>query len=376
MLKVLSAIAEQRLGYKFGRPQHIGKKSLSVVVPILRTTSLNRQYVSFPETDKVLVFDTGKIDEMEAENTSDENVFVRSGTLFRGETQERALQRSAVLFPHKKSRLNVRCVHATRGINPNAKTGYGGITPLAFDQQVYSKGYTPGDQSSYWASAKSTAQKFSSMTSKGMSAGAEPKAQPGANPSLRAQTFNANSSLYALHDDGITWGGGGLIGADSGLIGGTESVGADAFDAGPGMDNLAAHLDEFSVHFDDLLSKVKCEKDQAGIAILTEKGVETVEFFDHGLSWKALHEAAIKRVGSHLVGHDQEEVFEYKPEHAVKQINRILALDWETNRIYEHKPSNGEPSVLITGLSCDDFVGEAVELGNALIHLVLLKKAA
>jgi len=138
-------------------------------------------------------------------------------------------------------------------------------------------------------------------------------------------------------------------------------------------DDLVGNFNEFSLHFESLLSKVKRITNQVGLALINQNGVETVEFFDHQLSWKALHECAIKRLGSNIVDPGNASVFEYKPENAIRAVNEVLGMDYKTNRIYHHRPSNGEPEVEITGLTAKEYVGEAVELNGSLVHLVLLK---
>lgn len=383
MLKMLAALAEQKLGYSYGKPLRIDDKSLAVVLPILRETSLHRQYTTFPETDKVMVFDSGKIDVMDVENGTEENIFVRSGTLFRGSTQTRALQRSAVLFPHKKQTLSVRCVHQTHGISAKAKTTYGGIVPLAFDQMNYDAGYKPKDQQAYWSNAQKTTQHFMKATGK------TPPAPKGGQNSmgLRRRSMMRSSepeegvnfmNTGGLDSSGLMYSSSDCAAGPIGAAGAAGPVGDQAFfssaNAFTGSDDLAKHFDDFSMHFDEVLSKVKLVENQAGLALINANGVETIEFFDHKLSWKALHESAVKRLGSNIVQQDSEQVFEYKPENAVKAVNRVLAMDWKTTPIFHHRPSNGEPDVEITGLSADGFVGEAVELNGSLIHLVLLRQ--
>jgi hypothetical protein len=373
-MKILETVASERHGYRYGKPLRIDEKFLSVVLPIIRETTLKRQYTTLIETDKVLVFDTGRIDVMEADNQSDENVFVRSGTIFRGATQERALQRSIVLFPGKKTQMPVRCVHMSRGINPSAKAQkYDDITPLHFDQANYAKGYTPKDQSTFWANVQKTTAHMKAMQGKGQSLGSKKasghKLMRSHHASEQVTSFYAGTvGSSAEYCD--------LIGSDAGLIGHEEPAadfygGAASF--GGGQDDLAKEFDSFAMHFDDVLSKVERQENQAGLALITQAGVETIEFFDHQLSWKALHEAAVKRIGSNALKQDDSSVFEYKPEAAVKAVNKILELDWEENRIYEHKPSNGEPHVKVTGLSAKDYVGEVVEIAGDAMHVTILK---
>src|SRR5262245_58176552 len=381
-MKLIDAVVSESQGFRYGEPQRLNEQSLTVILPIIRQTSLARNYVTFPECpDKVLVFDTGRIDVMEADNQTDQNVFMRSGTLFKGATQERALQRSVFLFPKEKSNLSVRCVHAHRGINSGSKVSYGGVTPLHFDQKVYTENYTPAAQSKYWKSVEETTEMYAKLTGKAPQAHGKGQSASG-NLRRRASAGGPIGSAGGSHHESeITYGAPIMSSSVSGTSG-SDFVGFaethDAFFAGstPGSDDLASHLDDFSTNFDDLLSKLERSENQVGIGLITQAGVETIEFFDHQASWKALHESAIKRIGSHVVSKADPSVFEYKPEMAKKQINKILQLDWDTKTIWKHQPSNGEPHVKLTGLSADGFVGEAMEVNRSLIHLVILKRAA
>ena len=102
--------------------------------------------------------------------------------------------------------------------------------------------------------------------------------------------------------------------------------------------------------------------------------MQTVELFDVPVSWKALHTDAVKRLGPDLAKPDKSGVFEYKPEVAVREVKKVLDVGYEENTIYQHKPSNGEPGVTITGLTNEKFVGEVVEMDDRVVHLVLIRR--
>jgi hypothetical protein len=343
MLRQFEPIAEQKLGFSFAIPVRDDENSLCVVVPILRETSMKRQYITFPETPQCLVFDCGTIEAMEADNKTDENVFFRSGTIFTGPTQARALQRSTLVFPRTKRKLSVRCVHRTHGIRSGAVGNYSGLTPHEFDKKVYDSGFKPKGQHEYWDCAVHTTNMMKSM----MSNPIEEHFQP----SFETPRARVSHRRY---------------GPQSALGTPTQKMYA--------ADDLANNIGAFSTHFDEILSKVKKVDHQAGLALITQKGVETIELFDHEDSWKALHEAAVKRLGSNIVQKDDETVFDYKPRLAHRQICRVLALDWQETPIFEHRPDNGEPHVKVIGLSAEDFVGELFEVNDTMIHVLLLKK--
>lgn len=350
--QLFADIINEQGGYKYGQPKRVDEKSLTVLLPIIRETTHKRNYTTFPEVDNVLVFDTGKIDEMDAENKGEGPVFIRSGTLFKGATQERALQRSEVVMSKSKRKLSVRCVHQTRGIQHNATVTYGGITPTNMHKKCYTSGFTPKDQYAYWKNVhdESTVMSRCATGGRGMSAG-----------SVHAETSDSPQVQWL---SGNLPGGHEVYNANTPFTAFTQKT-----------DDLASNLDKFAKDFEKILSKVKLEENQAGTALITDDGVQTIEVFDHPESWKALHHAAVKSMGTELVKEDDKSVFEFKPEHAKGMVNKVLSMDWQQNTIYNHESNNGDPAVRITGITAKGYVGEVVEIGGTIAHIVVLKQA-
>jgi hypothetical protein len=145
---------------------------------------------------------------------------------------------------------------------------------------------------------------------------------------------------------------------------------------GSAQDNLKQNFDDFARSFDEILSKARLHDNQVGLALITDTGCKTIELFDLAASWESIHKDAVKRMGTELLrGSDNSSVFEYKPENAVNAVRKVLGLDYQTNLIYEHKPSNGEPHVAIFGLTASRFVGEIVEVDGRVVHLNILETA-
>src|SRR5262245_31453545 len=190
---ILQLISEESMGFRFGKPERPNEASLACILPILRETSQERQYITLPETENVLVSDSGTINKINLKNASKKNVFVRSGTIFEGKgTQSRALTRSAVLFPGTEVALDVRCVHQTHGIRGGAEFKYGGITPLAVDASLYAAGYRPQDQHTVWNAVRKTTASMRAMAGVPKPAHAQPS-RP--NPMLR-RMIRASSAEF------------------------------------------------------------------------------------------------------------------------------------------------------------------------------------
>lgn len=374
---ILQAISEESMGFRFGKPERPNESSLACILPILRETSQVRQYITLPETEQVLVFDSGTINKVNLKNTSKSNVFVRSGTIFEGKgTQSRAIMRSAVLFPGTEVALDVRCVHQTHGIRSGAEFKYGGITPFSVDARVYAAGYRPQDQHATWNAVRQTTSSMRAM------AMAETPERPVPVPQSAPRPASLLSRLFS---------GSGGTGRTA-----VEEMSAPLQSPAPpsppmpaapameefyrghvqGTDNLKENFDEFTRSFDSILSKARLHENQVGLSLITDTGCKTVELFDLAASWEAIHKDAVKRMGTELLrGPDNTNVFEYKPENAINAVRKVLGLDYKTNLIYEHKPSNGEPHVAIFGVTASRYVGEIVELDGRVVHLNILETA-
>lgn len=395
----LSQVAEERRGFKFGEPHRLEPNSLSVILPIIRKTSVKRQYVTLPEVEQLVeIIDTGKINRVKINNKSTENVFLRSGTLLRGKTQERATTRSSILFPGKEIEVDVRCVHATKGIKSSESITGKGFTPLSLDQQVYSAGYTPKDQHSYWSGVRSFSLSTQSLRSK---EDTEVHSQSNTQ-ALEAAVLDPNSFMPAQlfagpepvkrplmpgpglvkrplvpgsYENEVSWVGDPLSQTVS--LGQPSSPTMHTlgyYPEQPGDDDLVSVLDEVCSSLDgDILSKIECVENQVGLALISEKGCQCIELFDVSASWRAIHQDAVKRVGAEAARKDEANVFEFKPQYVSNTVAAILSQEFKQNVIFEHRPSNGEPLVRITGLTHDKFVGEVVEVDNRVMHLNIIR---
>ena len=369
---ILQAVADEKLGFKFGKPDRPSESSLACILPILRETSQVRQYITMPETDQVLVTDSGTIYKVNLKNSSKDNVFLRSGTIFEGKgTQSRIITRSAVLFPGMEVALDARCVHASHGIRSGNKFSYGGTVPMDVENAIYGSGFTPRDQHTVWSNVTKTTASMNTRRgvvpaqrrAAGMrSLGIIGRPTPRMDSLIDADRFERsafseqaqNTSCFVSEDFSAR-----ISNPTANQI---------------GSDDLKANFDAFAKDFASILSKARLHENQVGLALITVSGCKTLELFDVPTSWEVLHKDAVKRMGTELLqGEDKTNVFEYKPENAINAAKKVLALDYKTNLIYEHKPSNGEPHVVINGLTSSRYVGEVVELDGRVIHLVILE---
>ncbi len=234
---ILQAISEESMGFRFGKPERPNELSLACILPILRETSQERQYITLPETENVLVSDSGTINKVN-------------------------LTRSAVLFPGTEVALDVRCVHQTHGIRTGAEFKYGGITPLAVDAAVYSAGYRQQDQQTTWNAVRQTSAAMRTMAG---TPEQKPEAALPAEPLLHSVPRPA--PLFRR-----------MISSTPNVPMPPPAEAAHSFYQGE--DNLKQNFDEFARNFDAILSKARLYENQVGLALIMETGCKTVELFD------------------------------------------------------------------------------------------------
>jgi hypothetical protein len=131
--KFMKEVKEEKNGFKFGKVFRFDEESVVAILPILREKEVERKYVVLPEAVDVKIEDTGKIDSAEVTNNGNKPIYIRSGTILKGRTQERATVIGRVVFPNETKVIKVVCVHQTRGISAGAKMDYLGITPSSIN---------------------------------------------------------------------------------------------------------------------------------------------------------------------------------------------------------------------------------------------------
>jgi len=226
LAKLLDAIVEGKDGYRL------------VVIPILRDTDEERDYVTLPEVkDKVTIEDTGSIDKLKVKADVDKPIFVRAGSIFEGKgTQSRAVESNVIVIA--ESTLPVKCVHQSHPIVAKASFDYCGVAP----KPVLSSLVT-GDQTSVWSSVR----------------------------------FYALSASSAPH----------LSSTAHRVVSSTVSVTDSLVDIKRAIRSLDSKMKE-------VLEKVPAFENQVGAVIVSVNGIEGVEVFDHPESWRAHYKEVLE----------------------------------------------------------------------------------
>ena len=314
MNKFLNTIAEEKDKFSFGESWRYSEDSLVAVLPILRDLEKKRGYLLLREPTDVSVSDTGQINRIRINNKGKKPVYIRMGELFTGKSQERMATRSYVVMPQEIVDIEVRCVHASKGIRSGEDMKPNGIAPSTFDSQL-------------------------------------------SNSSFRGRRVSQRD----------TWN---TVGSISASFSTTLSDSTEGF-VSPSMafsDDLRSNLKKFSKQIDKILEKVPYFSNQVGLAMIGTNGVRGVEAFDLKQSWKVLKDDIVQKEGENIAEMKKDSPFEYKKERAVKVVKDVLKLDFEEKVLFKNKDCR------IIGLNSEKYTGEITELNGEVIHFMIVRK--
>ena len=233
--KIMEYLKDDKL--TFGAPWKLTKESLSAAIPLIMKGAPGREYVLIQEVrDKVKLTDTGNINRSTATNKSGKTVFVRKGTLLKGNTQNRGVVIGTVLFPNDIKDVNIQCVHRTSGIVAGASFAtMSTIAPRLVEQAFLNY----SGQIATWSAVASDTRRLNDMA---------------------VQNFETASDN--------------LIGAVEVLSGGGG---------------------RFKEEIEKTLEKIPASlNNQVGMVVIDSKGVYGVELFDHPDSWKAFSDSVAR----------------------------------------------------------------------------------
>lgn len=303
-------IADEKEGFKFGKPWRQSEKSLGIVIPVLRTKKIQRQYKMIEETEKVNIEDTGAIDKVNVKNDDDQNVFMRSGIILAGDTQGRAVVSGAIILPNSTMEVEVKCVHASKGIRSGTKMKVREYAPLRVHKALKSR-----DQGRVWGAVQDHTQAMVGF----MSASAP------------------THQMQSASDD---------------LIGTIEEV------------------ETVKQDIEDAIKDIPLVDQQVGAIIFNSVGIVGFEVFDSDDSWKALHKKVLAKYSDILQQKQEEPLFQLKLEVIPEKIRAFTEDIMKANEKSSTatKISN---TMLIEG---NKIIGEYTTINGNIIHVIAFKK--
>lgn len=291
--------------------------SLAIVVPILRKGEggISNYYVFEEVKDDIKIEDSGSIGVLKGISKADKPVFMRSGTMVKGKTQERVLTIGGVLFPNKPQNLSALCIHASRGIRAGAAMKSGGLLPILNMQYVAHE-----NQASMWSGVRRHTHLMRSFASR--------------------LSPHRSQRLQNIPDDD--------------MVRFREEL---------------EKIEEFKAKVDAVIEKIPADLDnQVGIAVVDVNGVIGVETFDHEDSWLAFSKSIAKSYSDVLIKETKvPEIFQLKPKAINKRIQEFLLALKTTEKPRQRWK---EQNAVTYSISNKNAVAEYTTIENKVIHFI------
>lgn len=309
----LQDIGRQRNGYQLGDLWRYSESSLGLLIPILRTRTVRRNYKMVEEAKKVHIEDTGDIGQARVTNDEDTKVFIRSGSILTGGTQERATVSGMVIEPNSVYEAPVKCVHASKGIIMGTSLHVEDVAPPIVQSALFM-----GSQSAVWGSVSS-------------------------------YTASMAGSQYRI---------------------GTPSP---TMDRRAGSDDLIGTIREVERKkrdVEDAIKEIPIIPSQVGAIIFDATGIVGLETFDSPLSWKAMHQKVLSKYDDVLAKEQEEPLFTLKESIIPRKIKKFIQdiIDADT------KMSHSTESSFTWLIEGDRIIGEFTDINEGIIHLIAFRK--
>jgi hypothetical protein len=245
-------ILEEKDGFKLGKIWRNTKDSMGFVIPILREKSPDRKYKMLEESNHAHIADTGHIEKLKIISKDSENVFIRGGIILEGVTQERCPISGSIIEPYSTTVINVKCVHASKGIRMHTQMKYADVSPRHIHRELYTR-----NQSRVWSSVES----------------------------YHDLMFNHYQPLNDYGSDRVR---------SDDLLGSLRMISQKKKNVERAIDNMPV------------------AKKQVGVIIFDANGVIGMELFDSPVSWKVFHKKVISKYEDVLLKTAGNNLFELK----------------------------------------------------------------
>ena len=274
------------------------KGSAALVVPVIRTGSRPRAYLTIQEAKSVEILDTGDIGRVQVRNGEKLPVFVRVGSLLEGKgTQSRAVNKSVVIGPGDTVEVGVNCVHHSHGIDSTASFAAVAkhLAPASVERHLVG-----GNQGAVWAAVE------------------------------------------------------GFTASKQEMGGGTVGLGR--------VDDLVGEFnsaDKFTDMVDRLVKEIPNHEGQVGVVVFDEGGVYGMEVFDSPDSWRVFNSAIVEKFSELLLGRFDESVLEVRVREEKVAESVASFLDALKDGAVSLDESAGCSTVQIGGRYCGEVSFEA-----------------
>ena len=303
---------------ELGEPWKLRENGAAVAIPLLLRKGVQRErsYRLISEIeDQVRLIDTGRIDRLQILNGSDEAVFIRKGSIVKGDTQTRAVSISVAVAPKSKTTAEIKCVYASKGIR--------GGTNFHFSDKLAPREV----EESLRASQGETWSKVHEYTSSTLNRLVEFK--------LAQSSVNFSDILNLKGTDDL-----------EGYLGAQEYIIDEA------MKNIPAdHIR------------------QVGLIVVDVNGIAGLELFDHPDSWRALSKSATRNYAE-ILAQMASDIFDINLEKVKLRVEEYLkALHrFEGTKVYS------EGIYTTYEFSDEDIAGEFTTSDGTPIHILATRR--
>jgi DNA-binding HxlR family transcriptional regulator len=305
--------------FETGEPWRLQNDRAGVAVPILVKGSVGeRSYRLLSEVvDRVSLNDTGNINRLQVVNNSDDAVFIRKGSIVKGDTQTRALTLSIIVAPKSATQAEIKCVYASKGIRSGASFEFSGrYTPTRVTSSLRES------QSSTWEAVREHTVEAPKILMQSFS------------PGVFDRNFDASLQSKMGTDD------------LEGYLGAEESVIDEAMRNVP-VDHVR----------------------QVGLGVIDLDGVVALELFDHPESWRALSKSVTRNYAD-ILNKMAPDFFDINLGKVRQHVEDFLTR----LRNMEGKVIYGEDQYRTYEVKEGRFVGEFTTSNDVLVHVLVTRQ--
>ncbi len=168
---VVTAAAQPSTDYRISGPYT--HENLSIFLVHAKKLAANQKYLTLQEAldqKKVVVYETGSVNELAIQNVSSEEVYIQSGDIVKGGRQDRVLPEDTLLMPHSgKLPISAFCVEHGRwtGRGGEAADHFGSSNQVLAGKNLKMAAREPGGQSRVWDEVAKAQERLSSNLASG-----------------------------------------------------------------------------------------------------------------------------------------------------------------------------------------------------------------
>jgi hypothetical protein len=249
--------------------------------------------------------------------------FIRSGIILVGSTQERVTLAGVVITPNSEQDIEVKCVHASKGIRPGAiydleKTE---VAPASI-HLAFAESDRNEKQGRVWDSV----QRYSAK--------------------MKSSNIGSAHRVYGSH-----------ISAQS-LVQDDDLVGT------------MREVEKSKKTVEGALKDIPLMENQVGAIIFDRVGITGFEVFDSTKSWAAMHQKVLSKYSDVLMQEQEESIFELKEDVIPKKISAFIEEIMQA----DEKQTHATKSSITYVIDGEKVIGEYTMINEAVIHVLAFKR--